>query len=384
MNLAIFFDPVPEDVFSNGAINSTWQKNIKVFHESFPDLAEIDIALIGVTEERGTTTNVGVSKGANAIRKKLYPLQTGTGAFKIADLGNLRNGETREDTDQRLKEVCETLIANQTIPIILGSSHDLSYGQFLAYENYDKAVTFLNIDATLDMDEDEDNPTSSHLNKVFTHEPNFLFHYAHLGYHSFLTEKEKLEVLEKLYFELYRLGQIRDNFEEAEPVIRTADLLTFDISAIRMSDAPGNKKAQPFGFTGEEACQLCWYAGINSRMSSIGFYEYNPDEDEREKTAAVIATMVWYFTEGYYHRNKEADLNDSRFTKYVVAFKEEPHKLVFYKDTFTDKWWLEISGWNNKGAYPTSALIPCSYKDYETANAGEIPNRWILTNAKLV
>jgi len=382
MNLAIFFDPVPEYLITDHPDIHGWQSNISIFHESFPSLEIAEIAIIGIPESRGAGKNIGVSGGPNEIRNALYQLKKGTGNYNIVDLGNLRLADTYNDTILRLKEVCEALMELSIIPILIGGSQDLDYGQFLAYESLEKAITVLNIDSRLDMEIDG-NPSSKHIEQILTHEPNFLFHYCHLGYQSFYVDKHKMEALEKLYFELYRLGQVKETLSESEPIIRTADMITFDISAIKMSDAPGNANAGPFGFTAEEACQLMWYAGINSRLSSIGIYEFNPDLDVRQQTASVIATMIWYFVEGFYHRNVEIDISDQRFTKYNVALKVNPHHLVFYKDTKTDKWWMEIpySGQDNK--YSRNALLPCSYKDYLEAGQGEIPNRWVLAQAKL-
>lgn len=382
MNLAIFFDPVSEYLIADHPDVHGWQANISIFHERFPSLDTVELAIIGVPESRGATKNAGTSGSPDEVRIALYKLKKGTGNYNIADLGNLRSADSYNDTILRLKEVCEALMEMSVIPIIIGGSQDLDYGQFLAYESLEKAITVLNIDSKLDMETDGD-PSGMHIEHILTHEPNYLFHYSHLGYQSFYVDKNKMEALEKLYFELYRIGQVKEDLAECEPVIRTADMITFDIGAIKMLDAPGNAHAGPFGFTAEEACQLMWYAGINSRLSSLGIYEYNPEFDTRQQTASVVATMIWYFVEGYYHRNVEIDVSNQRFTKYTVALKVDPHHLVFYKDTKTDKWWMEIpySGQDNK--YSRNTLLPCSYKDYLDAGQGEIPNRWVLTQAKL-
>jgi formiminoglutamase len=161
-------------------------------------------------------------------------------------------------------------------------------------------------------------------------------------------------------------------------------MLSFDITAIKQSDAPGNSNAQPFGLTGEEACQICWYAGLNSKLSSVGFYEYNPDLDFKGQTAGVIATMIWYFTEGFYLRKEEINITDPKFVKYIVSLQEDPHKLTFYKNSQTEKWWMEVPFPTNKSQYARNSIVPCSYSDYQAANNGEIPNRYILTHAKLI
>jgi formiminoglutamase len=384
MNLRIFFDTVKIPLTGDYE-PSSWIHNIKIYTQEFPDLNGVDIAIIGIAEDRGTPTNKGVEKGADEVRKKLYQLKKGTGNYNIVDLGNLRCGVSLDETYLRLKEVCEILLQQKIVPVIIGGSHDMDYGQFLAYESSNNMISVLNVDATIDMyGSDQFGMSKHHIHKILVHEPNIVFHYSHLAYQTYLNDPETVEVLEKLYFETYRVGQIRENIDEIEPVIRNADMMSFDIGALKQSDAPGNKNAQPFGLTGEEACQICWYAGLNAKMSSIGFYEYNPLEDIKGQTASVIATMIWYFTEGFYLRKDEFDINNPAYVKYIVSMQEDPHKLVFYKNSQTEKWWLEVPYSSDKSQYARNSLVPCSYSDYKAANNGEIPNRYILTHAKLI
>jgi formiminoglutamase len=384
MNLRIFFDNIKEPL--KGIFEpSSWRNSIQIYSDNFPDWQNANIAIIGLTEDRGTKTNQGLEKGPDEIRKKLYQLKKGSGLYKICDLGNMRCGVNLGETYLRLKEVCEILMQHNVVPVIIGGSHDMDYGQFLSYISANKLISFLNIDARVDMyGSDEFGANRHHIHKILVHEPNIIFHYSHLAYQSYLTDQETISVLEKLYFETYRLGQIRENLDEIEPVIRNADLMSFDITAIKQSDAPGNKNAQPFGLTGEEACQICWYAGLNPKMSSIGFYEYNPLEDIKGQTAGVIATMIWYFVEGYYLRRNDININDPQFVKYIVSLQEDPHKLIFYKNSASEKWWMEVPFPSDKSKYARNSIIPCSYNDYKAANKGEIPNRWILTHAKLI
>jgi formiminoglutamase len=217
------------------------------------------------------------------------------------------------------------------------------------------------------------------------HEPNYLFSYTHLAYQSYLIDPLSVAVLEKLYFEAFRIGQMRTNMQEMEPAIRNADMLSFDITSIKSSDAPGNKNAQPFGLTGEEACQICWYAGMNEKLSSAGFYEYNPSlDDVNKKTASVIATMIWYFIEGYYNRKNEQNFRSNDFLKYSVSMPVEPEVLTFYKSKFSEKWWMEVPYANGRERYARNSIVPCSYNDYQTATKGEVPERFISTLAKLL
>lgn len=387
MDLKIFFSPIDESIFEDITDPTSFFKSISIFSEKQPSFKGANIALVGLLEEGGSETNQGASKAADEIRKKLYRLKKGFGQYKIVDLGNLRQGIDVAESQLRLKEVCSTLIINDVLPIIIGGTHDHTYGQYLAYESLDKLVTLLNVDAFLDMEDDGNKSVNSknHLNKILLHDPNFLFSLNQLAYQSYLIDNETLAVLEKLYFDAYRLGHLRQYLPDMEPVIRDADLMSFDITSVKSSDAPGNRNAQPFGLTGEEACQICWYAGLNEKMSSVGFYEYNPDvDDEHKKTASVTATMIWYFVEGFYHRKDEQNFRGNDYLKFVVSLPEDPENLVFYKSKLSEKWWMEVPYPHGKFLYERNLIIPCSYSDYTLATKGEVPEKWISTQAKLI
>ncbi|GAA0891558.1 formimidoylglutamase [Fulvivirga kasyanovii] len=386
MDLKIFFSPLDEEHFSHIRSSNSFYKNIKVNTERMPDYRDADIAIIGINEERGTVINKGTATAALEIRKKLYNLKKGYGPYKIIDMGTLRNGVDLDETYGRIKEVCQILIENNVLPLIIGGSHDLDYGQFQAYEGMDKLISLLNVDAFLDMEEGVSQPPHlQHIHKILLHEPNYLFNYSHLAYQSYLIDQNAINILEKLYFEAYRIGHLRSNIKEMEPIIRNADMLSFDITSIKSSDAPGTANAQPFGLTGEEACQICWYAGLNEKLSSAGFYEYNPEhDDDLKKTASVVATMIWYFIEGYYHRKNDQNFKNNDYLKFVVSMPSEPETLSFYKSKLSEKWWMEVPYPHGKEKYARNCIIPCSYSDYQAATKGELPERYINTHAKLI
>jgi formiminoglutamase len=386
MDLTILFSPVEESIYRDISSPTSLFKSIRIFGEKMPDYKDAHLALIGIKESRGSGNNGGVALAADEIRKKLYNLKRGSGAYRIVDLGNLNEGHDLEETYVRISEVCRMLLEKNVLPIIIGGSHDLDYGQYSAYETLDKLVSFLNVDALLDLeDKNESGPSRQHIHKVLLHEPNYLFSYTHLAYQSYLIDPLSVSILEKLYFEAFRIGQLRTNIQEVEPAIRNADLLSFDVTAIKSADAPGNANAQPFGLTGEEACQICWYAGLNEKLSSVGFYEYNPQfDDAHKKTAAVIATMIWYFIEGYYHRKSELNFRSNDFLKYTVAMPVEPEAIQFYKSKLSEKWWMEVPYPNGLERYSRNSIVPCSYNDYQTAIKGEVPERYISTLAKLL
>lgn len=382
MNLSIFFEPLrdlPEDyLLDHKSVGSA----ITPFLHKFPEWAGADLALIGVNEYRGAGRPGGTDlHPANEVRKKLYSLKKGSASYKMVDLGNLLPGITLEESYLRLKEIIEHLLQAQTLPVIIGGSHDLDYGQYLAYENLEKAVNLVTIDSCIDMQEGAGIPANQqHLHQILMHEPNFLFSLSQVAYQSYLVAPEVTATLEKLHFETLRLGEIHHHIAAAEPVIRHADLLSFDIQAINAQAAPNATGGNPFGLSGEQACQLCWYAGLNDQLSSFGLYEYYPEKDQHGLTAMTMAVMIWYFVEGYYNRKQETDFSSRKFVRYAIGFHDNPHKMVFYKSKVSDKWWMEVEG---LGADQPVRIVPCSYEDYLSASNGEIPNRWILTQGRM-
>jgi arginase family enzyme len=384
MDLQAFFEPIPPEILKKDYGHNAFFHHIHCHGEAFPDLTGIQIAIIGIEEYRGTGDE-GLEnsiQSTTVIRNKLFHLKKGHNNYSLADLGNLKIGENLMESRSLISCVGELLLKIQVLPVFIGGSHDLDVGQFKAYQHMNKLVNLLTVDAKMDM-EDAGNFQELHSQEIVLHEPNYLFNYCHLAYQSFLTDPEVVITLEKLYFDHVRLGQLRDNFKETEPLIRNADLLSFDLCAINASDAPGAIDAQPFGLSAAEACQICWFAGTSEKLSSIGIYGYHASRDDlRMKTASIIATMIWYFIEGFYQRKDSLSFKSSDYIKYTVSLDAKPSILHFYKSKLSGKWWLQIP--KNKGEkYKRDTIIPCSYHDYQTAQKGEIPERWVNAQLKL-
>lgn len=378
MNLKLFFKAAKT---ITGLPESALGNSIKQLTDASLDIEKTDLAIIGITDNRGSSINLGVKEAAQSVREKFYKLKKSNSTYRIVDLGNLQNGEKYEDTQDRLKEVCEHLMAMKVIPIIIGGTHDNALSQFLAYESKNDLISVLNVDAKLDVEVQGD-ANETFLSKLITHKPNFMFSYNHLAHQNYLVESAALSAMDKLYFEALRLGELRENFQNAEPIIRMANMLSFDVTAIRSADLTANSNAQPFGLTSEEACQLMWYAGMNEKMSSVSLTELNPDLDDQHKSSsAVVATMIWYFIEGFYNRKDNGQFNSDQYTKYTVSFEGTDDTLTFFKSKVSEKWWMLV---NYGEGFMDRAYIPCSYEDYTTATHGDFPERWIKAQGKLI
>lgn len=365
MNTALFFEPVDERFLKNSHTNS-FAEAITVYHDLIPNWKNFDIALFTVGE-------VG-----DSFREKLYSLKKGNGIYKIVDLGILKAGETNEDTQLRLSEVCKAMLEASVIPFVIGENNSLALGQFGGFEGYEEPVSISNVDALFDLEgEDED---AHYLQTLFGRGEN-LAHYAHLAHQSYLVNTQALTVFEKMNFEGIRLGEVRQNIEECEPVLRASNMLIFDVSAIKHRDFPANHHELPFGLSGEEACQLFWYAGLSNRLNSVGLYGFSLEKDQHGYSAMTLATMVWYFAEGYYARLDDMNFEGDGYFKYTISFDKAPHELVFYKHRSSGKWWMLI---DPELKYNKRHVVPCSYIDYQLANTGELPDRWIRASARIL
>jgi hypothetical protein len=125
------------------------------------------------------------------------------------------------------------------------------------------------------------------------------------------------------------------------------------------------------------------YGGLSDRLTSIAFYDYNPEFDRGDHTAQVLAQAVWYFIQGVYNRKQDYPiLNEGEFHKYIVSSKEIGHDITFLKSNKSDRWWIRLPEEHIK--YKTHQLFPCSYRDYQLALKEEIPERWWKAYSKML
>lgn len=392
MEFSEFFEPVSLEAIGF-ALEETGHARmgnlITSFHESedFPGYQGFDIALIGVKEERNAINNEGCSMAPDIIRKFLYRLFPGSFEPKIVDLGNIRPGYNITDTYFAVSAVIGELLENNVIPVIIGGSQDITYANYQAYQNLGQIINIVSVDNMFNLGTSEtDLNSQAFLSSIILHQPNYLFNYANVGYQTYFTDQEALKLMKNLMFDTYRVGVIRQNIEDAEPVIRNADMISVDISSVRNADAPGNGNATPNGFYGEEICQIIRYAGLSDKLTSIGFYETNPAFDRNDQTSHLVAQMIWFFIEGFYNRPHDFPFrSEDDYLKYRVSISDCRDEISFYKSKKTDRWWMEIPlQVEQRIKYQRHYLVPCSYQDYQTACNNDIPDRWWMMYQKLM
>ncbi|WP_336126825.1 formimidoylglutamase [Mesoflavibacter sp. CH_XMU1422-2] len=375
-----FLSPVPDTVLAHNQLLAPLSlgRKIKIHTEQdgIPDLDNINIVILGVLENRNDINYIGEDFNLNEIRKSLYSLFPGSWSTNIADLGDIQKGESIEDTYFALKETLSVLIQKRIIPIIIGGSQDLTYANYRAYDSLMPMVNVVNVDRAFDLgDSSKPIKNNSFVGKIIIDQPYNLFNYATVGYQTYFNSQEEIDLMERLHFEFYRLGEVSNDITLVEPVMRDANIVSIDLGVLKAAEVSLRQKVSPNGLDGKEICAVSRYAGISNKVSSFGIYEYKPSTDD-EITSMLISQMVWYFIEGVNCRVQDDNFADDKSHQKFITLADS-HELIFYKSVKTGRWWIEIpflSNVNNKLKKHT--LLPCTHQDYLDACNDKIPNRW--------
>lgn len=379
-----YLSPINEELveeISSDAQRLGNQVKLHTSQQGVPDLEGVKIAIVGIKENRLAEGNEDEYLNFDAIRRSFYSLFPGNWHLNLADLGDIEKGETVEDTYFALQTLVAGLLKEGVIPVILGGSQDLIYAQYRSYDKFAQMVNLVNIDSRFDLG-DAEKPISnkSYVGKIVVNKPNNLFNYSNIGYQTYFNSQDEIELMERLFFDAYRLGEVSGNITVVEPVMRDANLVGIDLGSINTSAIGGNFQESPNGFDGKEICALARYAGISDKVSSFGIYDYHSSFPKAGNM--LIAQMIWYFIEGVnYRTNENTILAKKEFIKYQVPIDDDV--LVFFKSPVSGRWWIEIpfiSSSNTKLKRHT--LLPCSKEDYLEACNQVIPERWYKTKRK--
>jgi formiminoglutamase len=376
MNIKDFIDPVslekPDEYYIRD--NKIFSKNIKVhtLSEEIEDLSNYDIAIIGVPEDRNSHIQ-GASLAPNLIRNQLYQLYAFNNFPKIVDLGNVKQGNTYKDTYVALTDVITELRNNQVVVLILGGTQDLTIPAFKALEKNSSSISVITVDSILDIDKDAVKTNNdSFLNEILF-KKNSLFIHTSVGHQLYLNNEKNVELINNLSHNTIRLGEIRSKLMNFEPYARDADLLSFDMGAIRQSDSPASSRPSPNGFYGEEACTIARYAGNSNKLSVFGLFEIYPQTDMNEQSCRLAAQICWHFIYGLGTRKEEIPSTENKnFRTFIVGHSDMDHEITFYKSVITERWWMNVP---NIGT-GSDSIISCSEDDYITACNHEIPDLW--------
>lgn len=350
---------------------------------AFPELKKGDIALIYCPEYRNSDSKQGTNDSFRLALEKLHPMVSWK--FQVCDLGTILPGERIEDTYFALTQVCAELIKLDVIPLVIGGTQDLTFPIYKAYQQLELTVNTAAIDFKFDLgNPDEKLTKDAYLSRILMDRPCFLFNHSVIGIQAPFVKQSEYDLFEKLYFDVCRLGEYNADFKVAEPLLRNADYVHVDLSAIRSADFSGESYVQPNGFYADQVCQLAKYAGISDKLTAFALLNYFP-EAISASAQGLMAQIVWYFLDGVSQRKRDFPIGSKKeYKKFIVHLNEYKHDIVFYKSNKSDRWWMEVPYPPQDGVkFERHHMVPCNFDDYEAAMRHEMPNLWWKTYQKL-
>ena len=164
MDITPFLEPVSEKCFGKSFRpgKKTLGETIAIYRsdEDFPELEGVDLAIIGVKEERGTVDNKGCADGVDYIRKAVYSLFNHWPQLRIIDIGNVKIGKELNDTYFAFNQVLTELLKNKIVPVVIGAGQDLTYTMYQVYEPTGKLINITAIDPMFDIGNDKESLNS--------------------------------------------------------------------------------------------------------------------------------------------------------------------------------------------------------------------------------
>lgn len=326
------------------------------------------VAILGLPEGRGSNCPQ-VSEGPDAIRHHLYSLTTFPPEINIVDLGNIKCGKEIKDTYAAVKIVAEELSSLNIRLLIIGGSQEMTVPLIGGFNNQEFNLVIVDdridncVDKKCTADEFYINnlPIGTSVSVI-------------AGQSYYICQQEHDIVAEGYNGEIITLGEIRSDFKEMEPLLRKADLVSFDFGSIKLSEAPGQYRISPNGLTGEESCQIAWYTGISTKPVWFGLFGYSPSFDSTTSGAMMAAQISWYFINGVSKRLDEEPVDEAtNFEHYHIPVDGLDDPISFLRHPVSQRWWMEVPA-EDCTIFPVR--IPCSKKDYRKACENEIPERW--------
>jgi formiminoglutamase len=381
-DISIYFQPVAETQIPTRGLGNYIQTHC---NNSFPELEKGGIALFYVPEFRNT--NYHSDQNEEYFRVELSKLQADSNwQFPIFDLGTIIPGATVKDTYHAVTNVCTVLIQNKIIPVIIGGGQDLTIAVYDAIAKNEQTINLTAIDREFDLGDPTSNIHSNgFVSHILTKKPCYLFNYSVIGYQTPYINNKERDLFEKLYFDTCRLGSYTKDTKIAEPLMRNADAVSFDLSSIQSAHFSGKHYHHPNGLSNENACQLMYYAGASDKMTTLLLSNYYP-EGISLSSNRLIAELIWYFMDGVAARVGDYPVGSKdEYTKFSVVISQNDDALVFLKSNKSSRWWMEVPYPKRKGSkYDRTTLVPCNYSDYQEAMRDELPDLWYRTFQKLV
>ncbi|WP_027473324.1 arginase family protein [Saccharicrinis fermentans] len=335
-------------------------------------LSTFEVALVGISDGKNSPGNEGCAYASSEIRRNLRSLRSISKPLQMIDLGNIK-GKSLNDKYFALREVFAILSSLDIVVVVIGGGQDYFLPLVKGLSGYQKELAISVIDAKLDFDLGRgDFNAQTFLTQLGNDFVDNIFQLNLLGIQKYLVGESQEIQLDDLHWEYIRLKDIRnENILAAEPLLRDADLVSFDVGAIQKEYMPYFSNMNVNGLTGYDACRLAWYAGVGDRLKAFCLHEYNPQMDKSGKGAMLCAQIIWHLLDGMSQNMRQLSSLEAEQCKIsVVHLQDFDIDLRFYSNRVTNRWWIEVP-WKNG-----VKMLACEEKDYLFAKNGELPDKW--------
>lgn len=347
-----FTENLTEDAFGENLVDHHWRQR---------ELRKVSIAIIGLD-----------AAFAQKTREALYNFSWDFAGLPLADLGDVRKNHP-----DFIIPLLRELQASKIVPILIGGHANGFRAQYQAFQELKKQISILAVDQQMRFTTENNRIKANVLNPAVHGKRRKIYHLSHLGSQRHLVNPALYQLLDSRHFDYLRLGDARKNLQELEPLIRDADLVGVNFSAIKKLEAPAQNGNQPSGFDLVELTQICRYAGMSDKLGSFGIFglDQSATDQDLDITASAAAQLIWYFVDGFANRKGDFPVSAKGLVEYIVDLKGYD-RIVFWKSPRSGRWWIQSPAGQQNGE-ERHRLIPCSYSDYLKAVNQEIPDRLI-------
>lgn len=299
---------------------SDWIKTV----DQLEDLADVDIAILGVPLSRSSISASGASETPQAIRlawKSFQPYQIEYDAdltsLKVVDLGDVKQHFT--DISLSHQYICDAMVQMRklhpwTLPISIGGDHSITAMLIKGWKSVhpDQRIGILQLDTHFDLRSLEDHGATNgtpirNLIESGTTQGSDVWN---IGLHGFFNAKELKEYAEKHGVNYVPLSRARE--KGISKTIQTAldDLkkrvdmiyLTVDMDVLDIGCAPGTPAGAPGGMRTEELLEAVYTAASEDLVQAMDIVCLDPLRDIREITVKAGVSVMLQFMTGFLQR----------------------------------------------------------------------------------
>ncbi len=270
-----------------------------------------DVVIVGVPEDRGVAVNAGrtgAAAGPQHFRQRFYSLTPGGAAeFPSArcwDAGDVVCGATHEVTHENLTAVVAQIVSAQALPIVIGGSHDNTFGGIRGVCRATITPAVINLDAHLDVracEPDGRIGSGTSFRRLIDEKiiagnqlTNFGYQSQHASHaHVTWAREQGVHLWSFSETRLPDPAQLFGNIIQASLRNHRALALSLDLDCIDAGSAPGVSAPSVQGFTATQIVGMLQLAQQSGALAYLDIMELCPAHDIDDRTARLAALLVW-------------------------------------------------------------------------------------------